>query len=263
MNGRLARREELGPPERAEMFALLASHFEGVLPDVFDRDLDEKNWVLLFTDGGRLKGFTTFLAYDTVHQGEPLSVVCSGDTIMSREGWNTSALPRSWIAAVRSIQELQFVPGRRLYWLLLTSGFRTYRLLPVFWREFYPRHDAATPEPVRLLMGHLARERFGPCFDAERGVVTFPFPQMLRGALRDVSAGRLSDPHVAFFLERNPGWPGGDELVCVTEIDPGNLTAAGRRMFGQVPTRLTPTPRSHEKDAPSAKPPGPSLERAG
>ena len=29
----------------------------------------------------------------------------------------------------------------------------------------------------------------------------------------------MPDPHVAFFLERNPGFVQGDELVCLTKID--------------------------------------------
>jgi hypothetical protein len=93
-------------------------------------------------------------------------------------------------------------------------------------------------------MEHLARERFGSCYDAGRGIVTFPFPQRLHGALRDVSAGRRSDPHVAFFLDRNPGWAGGDELVCLTEIEAGNLTTAGRRMWGLGRRESTPAERA-------------------
>jgi hypothetical protein len=233
--GRLVRRDDLDAAERAAMFALLSSHFDGVEPRTFDRDLDEKNWVLLFTEGEALRGFTTLLVYDTSHAGEPVSVVYSGDTIMSREGWRTSALPRSWIGAVRLLRETCLQPGSRLYWLLLTSGFRTYRLLPVFWREFYPRHDAATPVGTQNLMDALALERLGSCYDPGRGVVTFAAPQRLRGDLQDVSPGRLGDPHVAFFLSRNPGWLAGDELLCLTEIDVDNLTPAGRRMWGSGP----------------------------
>lgn len=232
MIGRLFRRDEVPESDRAAMFALLATHFDGVEPGTFNRDLDEKNWVLLFTDDGVLKGFTTLLAYETVYRSEPVAVIYSGDTIMARDAWSTSALPRSWIATVRSLQD-RYLGGCRLYWLLLTSGFRTYRLLPVFWREFYPRHDAETPETTRALITALATERLGRCYDPERGIVQFASPQVLRGGLQDVSPGRLHDPHVTFFLERNPGWRRGDELVCLTEIAFENLTPAGRRMWLQ------------------------------
>jgi hypothetical protein len=232
MNGRLVRREALRTAERAEMFTLLSAHFHGVERCTFDRDLDEKNWVLLFEDGASLRGFSTLLAYETVHDGEPISVVYSGDTIMARDGWKTATLPRSWIAAVRAIHE-QHLHGERLYWLLLTSGFRTYRLLPVFWRQFYPRYDAPTPDREQILLNGLAAERLGPCFRKEQGLVQFARPQVLREGLHDIGPGRLNEPHVAFFLQRNPGWCRGDELVCLTEISFDNLTAAGRRMWGR------------------------------
>ena len=149
-------------------------------------------------------------------------------------------MPAAWIAAVRALTAGR--PGP-VWWLLLTSGFRTYRFLPVFWREFWPRWDA--PEPPALLDA-LARERLGPAYRSDLGIARFPAPQALRRELAEVPEGRLADPHVAFFLDRNPGWPHGDELVCLTEIAASNLTPAGRRMWtrGKVtaPQSLSPSP---------------------
>lgn len=230
MNGRLVWRADLEEAERAAMFELLSAHFHGVQRRTFDRDLDEKNWVLLFADGPHLRGFTTLLAYETVRDGEPISVIYSGDTIMARDGWKTATLPRSWITAVRALRE-RYLRGNRLYWLLLTSGFRTYRLLPVFWREFYPRTGVPTPPDVQALLSRLAIERLGSCYQHGKGIARFPSPQVLRDELREVGPGRLSEPHIAFFMERNPGWRDGDELVCLTEISFDNLTPAGRRMW--------------------------------
>ena len=76
----------------------------------------------------------------------------------------------------------------------------------------------------------LARERFGQHYDAASGVVRFERPQILAPDLVTLPAGRMPDPHIAFFLERNPGFVRGDELVCLTRIDERNLTSAGRRM---------------------------------
>jgi hypothetical protein len=54
---------------------------------------------------------------------------------------------------------------------------------------------------------------------------------MLRERLVGVPDGRHTDPHVRFFLERNPGHVAGDELVTVTSLASDNLTPAGRRML--------------------------------
>jgi hypothetical protein len=228
--GRLVAREDLTAAERESMLALLQAHFEGVTPERFERDLAEKTWALLLEDEGLLRGFSTLLLWETTPPGEaPCTVVYSGDTVVERGAWGSAALPRSWIAAVRKLRERY--PLGRLWWLLLTSGFRTYRFLPVFWSDFWPRFDAATPPEAQTRMSYLARERLGGLYKEKEGIVRFPEPQSLREGLDDLPPGRLADPHIAFFLERNPGWKEGDELVCLTEIAEENLTRAGRRMW--------------------------------
>ena len=224
----LTARDALTAAQREEMFALLAAHFEGVTRAQFAGDLAEKNWVLRLTRDGRLVGFSTLLAYETEFEGERLAVIYSGDTIVAPEAWGGMTLPRAWIAAVNRVRAT--LAPARCVWLLLTSGFRTYRFLPVFWREFWPRCDAPTPVAPARLAAHLAREKFGGGFDAGSGIVRLPNPQRLRAGLNEVPAGRARDSHIAFFLARNPGHARGDELVCLTELTAENLTAAGRRM---------------------------------
>ena len=218
----------LGPAQRDEMFALLTRHFVGVTRAQFERDLADKNWVIELRRGGRLVGFSTLLATASVFAGRPLTALYSGDTIVAPEAWGTPELSRTWIAAVNRLRA--DFPDRPCYWLLLTSGFRTYRFLPVFWREFHPRPAIPTPPGRQQLLEHLAAEHYGSLFDPATGLVRFPQPQRLRGPLAEVPAGRRSDPHVAFFLARNPGHAAGDELACLAEICESNLTAAGRRM---------------------------------
>jgi hypothetical protein len=223
------------------MLRLLEAHFEDVRADAFERDLADKNWVLLIEEGGSLRGFSTLLLYETRHAGETLTVVYSGDTIMDRRAWGSSALSRCWIGSVRALRRLH--PKGRLYWLLLSSGFRTYRFLPVFWREFHPRFDAAPSPEARERLEFLAGERLGSRFLPGSGIARLDPPQVLRPELRSLPA-RARDPHLAFFLERNPGWQGGDELVCLTEIRYENLTPAGRRMWREgertLDARLSP-----------------------
>jgi hypothetical protein len=228
VTGRLVPREGLTDSEREALFALLSAHFLGVTPERFAADLAEKDWILLLEEDGWVRGFSTLGIQETTGpDGELVTVVYSGDTIVERGAWATAALPKSWIAAVRALRERH--PRGRLLWLLLTSGFRTYRFLPVFWRDFWPRPGAPTPTDFQALLDHLARERFGSLY--QEGIVRFPQPQVLREGLDEVPEGRLADLHIAFFLERNPGWVRGDELVCLAELSEGNLTPAGRRMW--------------------------------
>jgi hypothetical protein len=229
MNGTLRPRDRLTAGDRLAMFRLMRRHFEGIELARFTADLSEKNWaVLLHDNAGELVGFSTFMLGTSVHAGRPITVVCSGDTIVHPRAWRSSALPRTWIRAVRHLHAEQ---GRGpLWWLLITSGYRTYRFLPVFCRRFYPCHDAATPPDIARLMHQLAAERYGERYDAATGIVRFDQPQRLRPDLRHVPAGKCDDPHVAYFLSRNPGHGDGDELVSLAALDDANLTAAGLRM---------------------------------
>ena len=222
-------RGDLTAGDIAEMRGLLSRHFEGVDETQFARDLSGKSHVLRVWKGEDLVGFSTLLAYRTEIGDESFNVLYSGDTIMSPACWNSPVLARGWIAMVKGVQAS--LPAGRCLWLLLSAGFRTYRFLPVFWRDFWPRWDAEMPEEVRALRDAIALERFGDCHDPEAGVVRFAMPHRLTNALAAVPDGRDDDPHVAYFFRKNPGWREGDELVCLTEIDDENLTPGGRRMI--------------------------------
>jgi hypothetical protein len=196
--------------------------------ETFDADLLQKNWVVLLEDQrGVLRGFSTLLVYPETIAGRALTVVYSGDTIVAREWWGSPVLPLTWLRAVRQLTPLY--GNREVYWLLLTSGFRTYRFLPVFFREFFPRWDGASAAD-RSVMQSLAATQFGGRYDGKTGIVRLERPQVLAPELLDVPARRALDPHVAFFLERNPGYVYGDELVCLARIAEENLTAAGLRI---------------------------------
>ena len=227
----LVARAALTRGQRAEMFALLERHFDGVTRGQFDVDLDRKQWVITLRCQDRLVGFTTLRVSTSSFDDAPITVLYSGDTIVAPEAWGTPALARAWIAGVNQIRER--APERRCFWLLLTSGFRTYRFLPVFWREFHPRCDQPTPAATQRRLAQLAAEEYGAKFDPRAGIVRFDRPQTLRGPLAVIPAGRATNPHVAFFLARNPGHARGDELACLTEITERNLTAAGQRMIAQ------------------------------
>ncbi len=231
MRGRLLRRSELSPADEDAMYSLFQRHFEDVPRRQFQQDLDQKNWVILVgeNEAGALQGFSTLHFYDVSLKGTTVSIVYSGDTVVDPSAWGRSVLSQTWIGSVNHLRRV-YSKGQ-LYWFLLASGYRTYRFLPVYWRHFYPRCDAPTPPATRDLMHFLAKERFGPLYHREKGVVRFTSPQFLRKEFRGIPPRRLKDPHIAFFAKQNPGHERGDELVCLTELSRENLTPAGERMW--------------------------------
>lgn len=217
-------REALSPRERDEMFALLASYFDGVDRAVFERDLAEKEWVILLRDReGRVDGFSTLMRMDI---GGAM-VFFSGDTIVARHRWGTYDLPRMWARHVFSFADAQ----RDVFWFLISSGYRTYRYLPLFFRRFAPAFDRDTPADEQALLDRIAREKFGAAYDPATGVVRLATPAPLRAGISDPGTRVERDPHVRFFVEANPNHAAGDELACLVRVRRDNLTPAGQRMI--------------------------------
>lgn len=231
MRGELVARVGLSSMVVDEMYGLLGDQFEGVTRRGFEADLAGKNWVVLLRspEDGRLRGFSTLHVYRRALEGVEVGVVYSGDTVVDGGAGMGSSLSRIWIGAVNALRRDAGL--ERLFWLLLTSGYRTYRFLPMYWRDFHPRFEAPFPSAAHRFRDALARDRFGPLYDPAAGIVRFPEPQVLRPDLRGIPPGRLRDPHVAFYARANPGHEAGDELVCLTELAWSNLTPAGRRMW--------------------------------
>jgi hypothetical protein len=224
----LVARAELTPHDRREMCSLLDRFFLGVDPVGFADDLADKHHALLLHDeSGKLCGFTTLALLPSPGGERGDWVLYSGDTIVDSDHRSSAALAVSWIDAVLRLRAEQGID--KLTWLLLCSGLRTYRFLPLFFREFWPRPEAPTPPAARREMDRLATSRYGAAYDSATGVVVLPRPQPLRTECADRGRPRTS-AEATFFGERNPGHLRGDELVCLCLIDETNLTAAGRRM---------------------------------
>ncbi|MBV9492676.1 MAG: hypothetical protein JOZ54_00390 [Acidobacteria bacterium] len=222
--GAVVLRRDLSARDRDEMFALFAAYFSGTARAVFERDLEEKEWVIVLRDArGAIDGFSTLMRFE--HDGR--DIFFSGDTIVAEERRGTPELSRLWVNHVRAAA--QRTDGE-VYWFLISSGYRTYRFLPVFFREFHPRFDHRSSELASLLDG-VAVRRFGDAYDRATGIVRLATPSPLRAAFADAGERAAHDPHVRFFLEANPGHARGDELACIVRVAEDNLTPAGARML--------------------------------
>ena len=104
MKARAVCKDQLSADDQEKMLMLLSEHFLGVEREVFKSDLDRKNWVILIENNkGDLVGFSTIQLYQTAYEGETISVVYSGDTIMDRSAWSSFCLPRAWIRTIKDI----------------------------------------------------------------------------------------------------------------------------------------------------------------
>jgi hypothetical protein len=230
--GRLTPAAELSDARREEMFALFARHYEGVTRRQFAADLDEKQSVIEVVDptNDTLRGFSTQVVLQVPVAGRTVRVLFSGDTIVDREYWGDPALSHVWGQLALSLIDARGADP--LYWFLISKGYRTYRFLPVFFHEFYPRHGVTTPPGEAKVLHELAQWKFGKAYDPATGIVRPRAACRLRRELGETSTARLRDPHVRFFLENNPGHVVGHELCCLAPLSRENFTAAAWRVIG-------------------------------
>jgi len=230
--------------DRRQLLALMRSHYLDVTEARFAADLADKEAAVLLRRADEIVGFSTLARSDGRFAGEVVTAFFSGDTVVRRDARGTADLARVWGRHVfaEAARLRRSEPGRRVVWLLISSGYKTYRFLPLFFRNYLPA-PGRDPAPSDLeLLRALAAERFGPRFDPASGIVRLAHPTPLRRGVADLDATRLRDPDVAHFVAANPGHAAGDELVCLADLDPDNVTAAGRRMLGLDREGRSPDP---------------------
>lgn len=230
--GLLQRVAELSPSRIDEMLDLMRQYYEHVTRESFLADLAEKHWVIMLVDPQTnvLHGFSTQMFLEVESGGDLIRAIFSGDTIVSQERWRQTALTYTWARLVLSVID-QYAP-LPVYWFLISKGYRTYRFLPLFFREFYPRFDVPTPAWAKNIMDALGRYKFPGTYSASGIVRAGPHKDRLKSGVADLTAARLRDPHVRFFVEQNPGHVVGEELCCLARLSRANITPAASRILG-------------------------------
>lgn len=217
LQGTTVRRESLTAPQRARMLALMECCYEGVRPERFHRDLEEKQYVVLLSErrSGELVGFSTIRTTLEHLGGRSIEVLFSGDTVIHPDYWGSKELQACFSRFLLSRKLRR--PTRPLFWLLLSGGYKTYLLTVNYFPRTLPRHDWQAPPERRALLDELATRWFGSQY--ERGLVRFSDAHYhVRPGLAPIGREALAHPHIAFFAQCNPGHVHGDELVCLSEI---------------------------------------------
>lgn len=216
----------LSPAVRDRMYHLMETCYIGMDRARFDQDLAGKDEVILLYDEAQiLQGFSTQVQVTLDAEGRTVHGIFSGDTVISPEAWGSGELFRCFAQTYCTRAKTHFDrTGETLYWFLISKGHRTYRILPTFYKAFYPSRKAETPEGLQQIMDSFAVTLFGDDYDKAAGVLRYKAGKdSLRPGIADPDEGRSKQPDVRFFLERNPGWSQGHDLVCITSLHPDNL----------------------------------------
>ncbi len=215
------------------MLRLHRQYFDNVRPETFFSDMSEKDWIIILEDSSEIVGFSTLQVFRADVRGRERVFLFSGDTIVDRKHWLNSKLAGSFGHFM--LRLLDEFPDTPLYWFLISKGYRTYRFLPVYFREFFPVHDKDTPPEYSDLIAAAATQRFNGAYDINSGLIRAGAQgDRLKPGMCDVPHGRETDPHVQFFLDKNPGYAAGDELACIANISKENLNRFAWRVIEQT-----------------------------
>lgn len=228
----------LDAPTRARMLALMERCYEGVIPERFFRDLDDKQFVILLHDAagaGTLAGFSTIALKRVPDRGREAEVLYSGDTVIHPDYWGQKMLDTAFARFLlwRKLRR----PFSPFYWLLLSAGYKTYLIILRYFAGAFPRRGLEPAPADEAFVHRICGEWFGAQYDAATQVVRMSGHYKVREGVAPVDARALSDPDIAFFHARNPGHVNGDELVCLAEVRLSELARAFLRIAAKRFTR--------------------------
>ncbi len=227
-----------------DMYELYSRNYECTSEALFASDLQNKKYVLLlFSSNQKLKGFSTINIFPEKFSGNQALIIYSGDTIIDQDYWGKNSFSLAWLRFAGQLKSQS--PKTPMYWFLIVKGHRTYRFLRTYSHVYYPAPEHPVPDDKKQFINYLASKYFGSSYNHERGIVQFPESRgHLRQELADVPSKDLHREEVQFFLQRNPGYRKGDELVCLCELSAHNLKPFARRVFEQGAMQDTQWSRS-------------------
>ena len=111
-------------------------------------------------------------------------------------------------------------------------GYKTYRFLPLFFKEFYPRYDKEIPEYEKKLLDAFGHQKYPKEYDNKLGVIKPSNVNVsLKKGVADVNERLLKNPHIDYFVRKNPYYDKGYELACIAELTKENLKPAAYKVI--------------------------------
>ena len=223
---------DLAPCERTEMFLLMQKYYWGVNRETFERDLSEKEHVMLLrhrADSGCVVGFSTLMRFEMEIAGHPVMGIFSGDTVVEERCRRSRGLAYEITQYFIELVEASALP---LYYILICKGWRTYRILPFLFHQFSPRFDQPTEALHQQVMDAFGAQRYPREYSSEKGLIVF---ERETQRIKENSAEEINplrrDRHINFFAQKNPNHARGDELVCVAPVARWNFTEAFHKLL--------------------------------
>jgi hypothetical protein len=229
LHGKVVEVKVLTKQDRLTMFSLMAEYYDDINFPVFIKDLTEKDYcILLFDTNKIIKGFSTQKIISIRVRAEIIYGVFSGDTIIHKDYWGSLELHKLFA-------DFFINYGKRykgFYWFLISKGYKTYKMLPVFFIEFYPNHKEKTPFYEQEIIDSFGNTRYPEEYDKTSGVILYKETKdKLKTGVADITEKQLKDKDIQYFIKLNPDYIKGNDLVCIARLTEDNFKPAIKRLL--------------------------------
>ncbi|MBX3423728.1 MAG: hypothetical protein KF752_19395 [Pirellulaceae bacterium] len=122
-------------------------------------------------------------------------------------------------------------PG--LWWFRRVGLLRSYRFLPVFFRNSTRTTIAPTPSAKQAIIGAWLKHKYARQlrYGSRRSFALNHITIACACDAADMTPERVRDRHIEFFARRNPGHTSGDELCCLARLARDNFTRAAHHVY--------------------------------
>ncbi len=183
--------------------------------------LKQRQRIALFKYKGEIVGIAAIDIFPEVFEGEKACSIYTGNTWV-RQDWRNKNLIQL-LAFMSMIESKIRYPFHRLYWFFGSNNYMSYRLLYSNFSRFWPALDVQTPEWELNYMRHLGELYFDSTLDRETLIWSQKGSRSFKEEDTVLADKHKKDPHIQFYLERNPGYMQGDRLMCMAPLDKNTI----------------------------------------
>ena len=228
LQGRIVKRSELLPHQIEIMFSLMNEFYYNMDFERFLSDLNAKDYCVVLYNEDKLVGFSTQKLLSFPVCGREIHGVFSGDTIIHKDHWGSMELfkifARFFLTYAKKYNEF--------YWFLISKGYKTYKILPTFFVDFYPNYQKEIPYDEKNIMDAYGKLLYPDEYDFESSVIKYRgIKDVLRAGVADIDERARRDKNIQFFEQSNPGYVQGYDLVCLARLCDNNLRPFVKRLL--------------------------------
>lgn len=221
LSGNLSKITDLTQAEIQAMYGLMDQFYDNMTETNFISDLTEKDSaILLRHEDGTIVGFSTQKLLEIPVAERIVHGVFSGDTIIHKDYWGNMEL--FWVFSKHFLTLAEQYP--EFYWFLISKGYKTYKMLPLFFNEYYPNYKTKTPERIKHIMDAYGYYCYPDEYNPIDGVIHYRSTKdWLKEGIADITPQKLKDPDIAFFIKQNPQYHLGNDIVCLASLKQENI----------------------------------------